>query len=278
VTKTSARSSLALERRKQLRQERRQERWKQIWRIAVLSGSAGAMGWLLLQQGWVVRNPSQIEVIGSRQVNRERVIQEGKLRLPLQLLTLRPQQLAAQLSAGLPVEYVQVSRLMLPPRLQIKLVDREAVAQAQRRTRTGFETGFVDRLGNWMTRRQHEGGSNASAPTVMVVGWQEHLRPPLSQVLAQRNHLGSPLQQVRFEPNGSLWLRTAALGDIHLGPPDTRLPERLDVLRHLSKELPEQIRSLKVQSIDLTDPDQPELGLPAKPVAKTAATPAPAAD
>jgi cell division protein FtsQ len=278
VTKTSTRSSLALERRKQLRQERRQERWKQIWRIAVLSGSAGAMGWLLLQQGWVVRSPNQIEVIGSRQVNRERVIQEGKLNLPLQLLTLRPQLLANQLSAGLPVEYVQVSRLMLPPRLQIKLVDREAVAQAQRRTRSGFEMGFVDRLGNWMTRRQQQGGSNAAAPTVMVVGWQEALKAPLAQVLAQRNHLGSALQQVRFDPNGSLWLRTAALGDIHLGPPDGRLAERLDVLRHLSKELPAQIRSLKVQSIDLSDPDQPELGLPAKPVAKAATAAAPAAD
>jgi len=83
---------------------------------------------------------------------------------------------------------------------------------------------------------------------------------------------------VRFEPNGSLWLRTAALGDIHLGPPDTRLGERLDVLRHLSKELPGQIRTLKVQSIDLSDPEQPELGLPAKPVPKSATVAAPSVD
>jgi len=69
---------------------------------------------------------------------------------------------------------------------------------------------------------------------------------------------------VRFEANGSLWLRTAALGDVHLGLPDERLQRRIDVLRHLSAHLPQQIRTVKVQSIDLSDPEQPELGLPGK--------------
>lgn len=278
MSAASSRSGQALERRRQLRQERRQERLKQIWRVTVLAGSAGALGWGLLQQGWVVRDPDQIEVLGSRQVSRAQVIREGGLQLPLQLLTLQPKQLAQRLSAGLPVEQVQVNRLMLPPRLQISLVDREAVAQAQRRTRKGFEMGYVDRLGNWMTRRQQSAGAPAAAPTVMVLGWQERLRPSLSRVLAERDALGSPLLQVRFEPNGSLWLRTAALGDIHLGPTDDKLAKRLDVLRHLSSELPGQIKNLKLKSIDLSDPDQPELGLPAKPVPKAAKTPPPAAD
>jgi cell division protein FtsQ len=98
----------------------------------------------------------------------------------------------------------------------------------------------------------------------MVMGWQERLRAPLAVLLAQQDALGSPLQQVRFESNGSLWLRTAALGDVHLGLPDERLNRRLEVLRHLSTHLPKQIKTLKIQSIDLSDPEQPELGLPGK--------------
>lgn len=114
MSAASSRSGQALERRRQLRQERRQERLKQIWRVTVLAGSAGALGWGLLQQGWVVRDPDQIEVLGSRQVSRAQVIREGDLQLPLQLLTLQPKRLAQRLSAGLPVEQVQVNRLMLP--------------------------------------------------------------------------------------------------------------------------------------------------------------------
>jgi cell division protein FtsQ len=262
---TPPRAQLAPERRKQLRQQRRRERLQQLWRILVLSGVAGGLSWALLRQGWVLRSPGQIEVVGSRQVSRDQVIREGQLQLPLQLLQLKPQVLAERLSAGLPVEQVQVSRLMLPPRLRITLVDRQAVASAERRSNRGLERGYVDRLGNWMTSRQHQGGSGNAAPQVQVLGWQERLRPQLALLLGEQRSLGSALQQVRFEPNGSLWLRTAALGDVHLGPPDQRLPRRLEVLRHLSTHLPGQIRNLKVQSIDLSDPEQPELGLPGKP-------------
>ena len=49
----------------------------------------------------------------------DQVIREGQLQLPLQLLQLKPKLLADKLSASLPVEQVQVSRLMLPPRRRI---------------------------------------------------------------------------------------------------------------------------------------------------------------
>ncbi|MFM7652516.1 MAG: cell division protein FtsQ/DivIB [Vulcanococcus sp.] len=261
----AANAGFGAQRRKELRQQRRRERLRNLWRILVLAGSATGLGCLLLREGWVLRSPAQIEVLGSRQVNREQVIREGQLQLPLQLLSLRPQQLTSRLSVGLPVEQVQVSRLMLPPRLRIELVDREAVAQAQRRSGRGPEQGYVDRLGNWMTSRQQRSSGSAGSPSVQVLGWQERIRPALALILARRDRLGSPLQQVRFEPNGSVWLRTAALGNVHLGAADARLERRLDVLQHLSSQLPQQIRGLKVQSIDLSDPDRPELGLPAPP-------------
>ena len=281
MTSSPGRAQLAPERRKQLRQQRRRERLQQLWRILVLSGVAGGLSWALLRQGWVLRSPGQIEVVGSRQVSRDQVIREGQLQLPLQLLQLKPQLLAERLSAGLPVEQVQVSRLMLPPRLRITLVDREAVARAERRGNRGLERGYVDRLGNWMTSRQQQGVGGGAPPQVQVLGWQERLRPQLALVLAEQRRLGSTLQQVRFEANGSLWLRTAALGDVHLGPPDQRLPRRLEVLRHLSAHLPGQIRNLKVQSIDLSDPEQPELGLPGKPrlsIAEASRPPKPTAN
>ena len=98
-------TGLGAQRRKELRQQRRRERLRNLWRILVLAGSATGLGWLLLREGWVLRSPAQIEVLGSRQVNREQVIREGQLQLPLQLLSLRPQQLTARLSAGFPFAF-----------------------------------------------------------------------------------------------------------------------------------------------------------------------------
>jgi cell division protein FtsQ len=229
----------------------------------VFSAAALGLGWVLLRQGWMLRGPQQVEITGSQQVSREQAIQAAGLRFPVPLLEVRPQAITAALAASLPVENVQVSRLMLPPRLRIQLVDRQAVARAERRTSSGQEQGYVDRYGNWMSRRQHLGAAGSAAPSLQVLGWQERYRPALSQVLARRNDLGSPLLEVRFEPAGSLWLRTASLGRIRFGPADAQLNRRLEVLAHLSGELPAKVRALQLQSIDLTNPEQPELGLPA---------------
>jgi len=263
---TERRPGPGAERRRQLRLQRRNQRLQEIWRVLVLVGASAGLGWVLLGQGWSLRSPSQVEVVGSRQVSRDQIIQEARLRFPVQLLNLQPRQLAAQLAAALPVENVQVTRLMLPPRLRIDLVDRKAVARAERHTGKGLEQGYVDRLGNWMTSRQQSGANGTGgAPLLLVSGWQEHLRPPLAQVLGRSGQLGSTLVEIQFEPNGNLWLITSSLGKVRLGLPDGQLGRRLEMLSHLSSQLSSRVKGLKVQSIDLSDPDHPELGLPPKP-------------
>ena len=144
-------------RRRELRQLRQAERWRNLWRLAVFSAVSAGLATALLRQGWMLRDPAQVEVSGSRIVNREQVIQAGGLSFPLPLLDLRPRQLSAALATALPVEQVRVSRLILPPRLRVELVDRKAVARAQRRTPQGPEQGFIDRMGNWINLRQSAG-------------------------------------------------------------------------------------------------------------------------
>ena len=248
-------------RRRELRQQRRAERLRQLWRIAVFSGLAAGLGWVLLRQGWMLRDPSQLEVRGSAIVNREQVIQTAELRFPLSLLGLDPRQLRQRLSAALPVERVSVSRLMLPPRLRVDLVDREAVARAERRLGNGTEQGYVDAWGNWMSVRQHLGVRTRGSLGLRVVGWNERHRQELRTVLAARDRLGPGLREIRFEPDGSLWLDTAALGRLRLGPSDERLGRRLEVAEHLMRTLPAQLAGGRPQQIDLSDPEQPELSM-----------------
>jgi cell division protein FtsQ len=256
------------ERRKQLRQQRRRERLRNLWRTLLLSLAAAGLGYGLLRQGWSLQRPEQVEVSGSERVSRDQVIRAAKLHFPVPLLSLEPRRLRTDLAAALPVEQVQVQRLMLPPRLRVGLVDREAIARAERHTGTGVEQGYVDRFGHWISSSQQvASASRKPEPTILVTGWQERHRNALTQVLARRGTLGSPLLQIRFEPSGTLWLVTEALGQVRMGPPDGRLGRRLDVLTYLSGQLPERVRGRQIQSIDLSDPEQPELGLPVGPPA-----------
>lgn len=261
------------ERRRQLRQERRADRLRNLWRLVVFSAMATGLGYGLLSQGWNLRSAGQVQVSGSRIVSRDQVIQAAGLHFPQALLGLQPRQMAQTLALALPVEDVKVTRLMLPPRLRIDLVDRSAVARAERRGEAGLEQGYVDRLGNWINLRQNLGVRLDGAQDLKVLGWNERHRATLATVLQRRASFQGRLREIRFDPEGSLWLSTPELGPLRLGPPDAQLERRLQVAAHLSSTLPAALKGQRPQIVDLSDPDQPELSLRGlKPVAD--ATPA----
>jgi cell division protein FtsQ len=258
------------ERRRQLRQERRTDRLRNLWRLVVFSAMATGLGYGLLSQGWTLRSPSQVEVSGSQLVSRDQVIQAAGLSFPQPLLTLQPRQIIQTLSVALPVENVRVSRLMLPPRLRVELIDRAAVARAERRSTAGVEQGYVDRLGNWISLRQNLGVRLEGTQELRVVGWNDRHRPALAKVLKQRPAFGGKLREIRFDPEGSLWLSTTDLGPLRLGPADGQLERRLTVAAHLNAALPTELKGRRPQIVDLSDPNQPELSLTGfKPVAES---------
>ena len=263
------------ERRRLLRQQQQRERLRNGWRSVVFLGLAGGLGYGLLRLGWTLQGPEQVEVSGSRQVTTTEVIDAAGIRFPQPLLTLDPRRIATTLGGALPVEEVQVSRLMAPPRLRVVVVDRQPVARAERRGPQGLERGYVDRLGNWMTASQGQGLRNASTDKLLVQGWQPRHRMVVSTVLGQPNKgLADDLTRLRFDPAGNIWVDSTRLGAVRLGPGDGQLEQRLKVLDHLVATLPGQLGSKRLQSVDLTDPNQPELALASggstpRPMAKT---------
>ena len=116
-----------------------------------------------------------------------------------------------------------------------------------------------------MSMGQGQGAAAKASAGLMVLGWQARYRPALALVLEQRGRLSEDISQIRFEPDSSLWLQSKQLGKVRLGPADAQLERRLEVLSHLQQELPAKVKGRRLQSIDLSDPEQPELGLPPTP-------------
>jgi len=139
-----------VERRRRLRQEKQRERLIQAWRLLVFAGSSTALAWVLLSSGWNLRSIDQVRVSGSDRVGPESVVEAGGLRFPLPLLSLQPGNLERRLMDELPVQSVSIHRRLLPPGLEIKLLDRRPIAAATRNAAGGIERGMVDREGFWM--------------------------------------------------------------------------------------------------------------------------------
>jgi cell division protein FtsQ len=251
------------------------ERLRHLWRLLIYSALAAGLGYGLVRHGWVLRDASQVEVSGSDLVSRQQVIDAAALRFPQPLLGVQPAELGRSLSNSLPVEQVRVSRLMLPARLRIELKDRQVVAKAERQEPGGLARGFVDQRGAWISERQTHGLASLGDSPLMVLGWSERHRGTIARVLEVRDDFQGGLRQIRFDPEGNLWLTTRNLGPVRLGPEDGQLDRRLAALIHLNTSLPQKLGSQRPGSVDLTDPDQPELsvGTPGAPSASAAAGP-----
>jgi len=249
------------QRRRELRQQRRADRLRHGWRFLVYSALAAGLGYGLMRQGWMLRDAAQVEVSGSSLVSREQVIEAADLHFPQPLLGLQPGELSRSLSDSLPVEQVRVSRLMMPPRLRIELKDRQVVARAERQESGGVAQGFVDQRGAWISERQTHGLASPGDSSLKVLGWSERHRASIARLLEVRDQFQGGLREIRFDPEGNLWVTTGNLGAVRLGQEDGQLDRRLMALLHLNRDLPKKLGSQRPGSVDLTDPDQPELSV-----------------
>ena len=259
-----------VERRRRLRQERRQERLIQLWRLVFFLLTATGLSWLLLTLGWSLRSASQIQISGSQRMDENVVVKAAGLSFPQSLLGLEPGQIETKLMQELPVQEVSVQRRLLPPGLDIQLVERRPIAAASRMGPNGIERGMVDRDAQWMPMDMAKRGEKP-ASAVKVEGWISNRRAVIARILQQRDLLGRPLKTILVKPAGDVSLRIETLGLINLGANETLLEQQFKTITQLTQSLPHDLRGTSNEGLDLSDPNQPELKLRPKPTPTTPA-------
>ena len=259
-----------VERRRRLRQERRQERLIQLWRLVFFLLTATGLSWLLLTLGWNLRSASQIQISGSQRMDENVVVKAAGLSFPQSLLSLEPGEIESKLMQELPVQEVSVQRRLLPPGLDIQLVERRPIAAASRMGPKGIERGMVDREAQWMPMDMAKRGEKP-ASAVKVEGWISNRRTVIARILQQRDLLGRPLKTIVVEPAGGVSLRIEMLGLIYLGSNEALLDQQFKTIAQLTQSLPPNLRGTFNEGLDLSDPSQPELKLRPAPKPTTPA-------
>ena len=252
-----------LERRRALRRQQRQQLLIQLWRVVVLLLLSTGLGWILLRHGWTLEGTNQVIVRGDTGISPDLVSKVGGLSFPQPLLEINLKTLEAQLRQELPVQSAQAERRLLPARLDVQLVGQIPVARATRRLAGGMETGMVDGEGHWI-QTNTKAPSPAPSSTITVEGWSADKRPVLAELLEQRGRISDNLESIVLHPDGAISLRTRRLGRINLGRDSDRLVQQIDALVQLNRTMPPHLLEQGKGSIDLSNPDRPELERPAK--------------
>ena len=76
------------------------------------------------------------------------------------------------------------------------------------------------------------------------------------------------LKAIVLDPDGNISLITTELGRIDLGGEPALLNTQIETILHLNRTLPKHLRAAHHSSLDLSNPDRPELQLPAPPAPK----------
>ena len=261
--------SAQVARRRDLRRQRRQTLLLQLWRFVALLLLSGGFSWILLRHGWTLRSPEAVILTGGAALESNQVIEAAKLRFPSPLLEVSPRELEQQLVGVLPVHSAHVQRRMFPARLVISLKPEIPIARAERRGPAGRERGLLNAAGGWIPL------SDAVADPltdIMVRGWNAPQRGQVAALLQQRNRIGGMLKAIVLDPNGNISLITTELGRIDLGGEQALLNTQIETILHLKKTLPKHLRRANHSSLDLSNPERPELQLPAPPAPKQAKT------
>jgi cell division protein FtsQ len=158
---------------------------------------------------------------------------------------------------------------MLPARLVISLKPEIPVAKAVRQGPFGRERGLLNAEGQWIPLSD---ALPEPLTEIMVRGWNDQQRSQIAALLQQRDRFEGRLKAIVLHPDGNVSLITTALGQIDLGGEPALLNAQIETIVHLNKTLPKQLRQAHQSSLDLSNPDRPELQLPTPPAPKKVKT------
>jgi cell division protein FtsQ len=254
------------QRRKRLRRKRRVKIIQTIWQTIAVSGFAGTLLWGAIQPTWVLKAPESIEISGNQLLSDEAVRSLMALSYPQSMWKIQPSRIAGSLQKQPAIAHANVTRRLLPPGLIVEVKERIPVAIAQARSENSEETDektlrLIDASGVLIPMESY-GSANTSSrnpkaklPNLKVIGMPEQYRELWGQVYQTLNRSSLKISEMDWRDPSNLILKTE-LGKVHLGTPNSLLPEKIKLLLQM-RQLPAEVNPNQIEYIDLKNPDTP---------------------
>lgn len=254
-------------RRQTLRRQRRVSISQALWRFWALSGLTAAIFWGTTRPMWLIQSPAQINVSGNHLLSDEAVQNLVPLEYPQALMKVEPEVLAQQLLHRGPITAADVTRQLLPPRLNVHVEERVPVAvvlpvgKSDRAGDTQYlQAGFLDAHGAWMPLSSFGlGSASPQLPMLQLRGIQPQYQRYWPQIYETISRSPVAITEIDWQDPNNLVLETA-LGTVYLGPYSPELDQQLATLDKM-RNLPGQLADTEVARIDLSNPKVPSVAV-----------------
>ncbi|MDJ0660922.1 MAG: FtsQ-type POTRA domain-containing protein [Crocosphaera sp.] len=243
--------------RQTLRHQRRLKGWQGVWRFLFLCGMTGGLIWSVSLPHWLIREKSQIKILGNERLDKEQIHTMLDISYPQLIWKLPIHRLRQQLENQPPLESVYLTRQLLPVEVTVMVKERQPVAEA---TMEG-KAGFIDNQGVWIPRSFYQDAKVKPSVKLKVLGLSPHTLTYWESMYPLI--INSPLEitTIDWRDPSNLILHTA-LGAVHCGTYRDR-EQFLKQLQGLGKlrQLSSQVAKERIIYLDLSNPDAPSVHL-----------------
>ena len=265
-SKTRNRNSEINNRRKELKTKRRLNTILVLMRTLLIISFAGGAFWLLTLPHWVIRSSDEITVKGNKFLSENEVKKLIPLSYPQPLLTLSIEDLKENLKAKIPFEDIVINREILPPKITIKVLERQPVAVAfapvvsPKNKKVKFtKIGYLDSKGILVSSEFYQNlkDDKKLLPNLEIVGNYNHYSPYWEDLYPLINSSSIKITKINWQNPNNIILRTK-LGTVYMGAYTSQFPQKLTLLTKI-KQLPQKVNLNEIIYIDLSDPDFPSI-------------------
>ncbi|MDJ0731101.1 MAG: FtsQ-type POTRA domain-containing protein, partial [Crocosphaera sp.] len=241
--------------RQNLRHQRRLKAWQGVWRFLFLCGMTGGLIWGVSLPDWLIREQSQIKILGNERLDAEQIHAMLDLSYPQLIWKLPIHRLRDKLESQPPLETVSMTRQLLPVEITILVTERRPVAEAT----MGREAGFIDDEGVWIPQSFYQEAKVKPSVNLKVLGLSPQSLTYWKSLYPLIVNSPVTITAIDWRDPSNLILHTA-LGKVHCGTyrNNEHFLEQLQELGKLRK-LSSQVAKERIIYIDLSKPDAPSV-------------------
>ena len=199
-----------------------------------------------------------IRISGSELFSQDDVEKNSSLNFPIRLIFVETNLLEKELKQNLSLKNVSVNRELFPFGLKVHINTRIPIAYGERIIKEEKILGFIDKKGFFINKRNAD-KKYLEKFTIQVFGWQEKFKNILSDIFIALENYEFEIVKITFSPDGFLTVEEKDLKTIFLGFKPDLIHYQLQVINNLKNEFEKNSFSIKIDNIDLTNPNKPKI-------------------
>ena len=203
-------------------------------------------------------NMQDIRISGSPLFSHHDVVNNSSLKFPIRLIFINTNLLEKELKQNLSLKNVSVNKELFPFGLKVQINTRIPIAYGERIIEDKKILGFIDKDGIFINKH-HADEKTLKELTIQVFGWKEKFKKILSEIFIALENYEFEIVKITFSPDGFLTVEEKDLKKIFLGFKPDLINYQLQVINHLKNEFEKNSFAIKIDNIDLTNPNKPKI-------------------